>query len=113
MQPIRLKTVKIISQLLKPFVSEGVVLVSEEQAIISNLKYLAEKGELIPPVMPKLIDQAQAAEMLSLSLSNFKKIEREGGFPFCRKMVGSSVRYRNTDITAFILAENTLQNDEE
>lgn len=104
MQPIRLKTVKIISQLLKPLVSEDVVLVSEEQAIISNLKHLAEKGELVPPVIPKLIDQRQAAEMLGLSLSNFKKIEREGGFPFKRKRVGSSVRYRNTDITTFILA---------
>ena len=43
--------------------------------------------------------------MLALSLSNFKKQEKDGVFSFKRKMVGSSVRYRNTDIIKYILAK--------
>lgn len=42
--------------------------------------------------------------MLGISHSNFKKLEAEGAFPFKRRMVGSAVRYKNTDILDFILA---------
>ena len=48
----------------------------------------------------------EAASMLGIGLSNFKKLESEGRFPFKRKMVGSSVRYRNTDVYQFICAED-------
>ena len=46
------------------------------------------------------------ADMLGISLSNFKKLEAEGAFPFKRRMVGSAVRYRNTDIVKFILSDS-------
>jgi len=45
-------------------------------------------------MMPKLIDRTEAATMLGLGLSNFKKLENEHAFPFQRKMIGSSIRYR-------------------
>jgi predicted DNA-binding transcriptional regulator AlpA len=77
--------------------------VAEEKLIISNLKYLAEKGELKPVVVPKLIDQKEAAEMLGIGHSSFKKLEASSKFPFKRKMVGSAVRYRNTDVIDYIL----------
>ena len=44
--------------------------------------------------------------MLGISLANFKRLEREGYFPFKRKMVGTSVRYRNTDLTRYILSHD-------
>ena len=100
---LRMKTVKLISRLLKPLTEEGILLVSEEQCIISNLKTLSTKNTLSPAVAPKLVDQKAAAEMLCLGLSNFKKLEKENAFPFARKMVGSSVRYRNTDIINYIM----------
>ena len=103
---IRPKTVKLIGTLLRPWVEEGVVSIAEQKEIISNLKHLAEKGELSPVVVPKLVDMREAADMLSVGLSNFKKNEREGGFSFKRKMVGSSVRYRNSDILTFIMQED-------
>lgn len=99
-----MKTVKLVSKILKPWVDEGVIGVVEEREIIANLRHLAERGEVQPVVIPKLIDQREAAEMLGVSLANFKKLEREGAFSFSRRMVGSSVRYRNTDIIRFILA---------
>jgi len=104
---LRQRTVKLIGRIIKPLVDEGLIFVSEEQKIISNLKHLANKGELMPVIIPKLIDQKEAAEMLGLGYSNFKKLERENAFPFSRRMVGSSVRYRNTDIIEYIMADNS------
>jgi len=104
---LRQRTVKLIGRIIKPLVDEGLIFVSEEQKIISNLKHLANKGELMPVIIPKLIDQKESAEMLGLGYSNFKKLERENAFPFSRRMVGSSVRYRNTDIIEYIMADNS------
>ena len=61
-----------------------------------------EHGTLKPAIVPKLIDQKSAAELLGIGLSNFKRLEAEGAFSFKRKMVGSSVRYRNTDVIDYI-----------
>jgi len=52
--------------------------------------------------------------MLGIGYSNFKKLEAEGAFPFQRKMVGSSVRYRNIDVIDYIcsapeVSESTLE----
>ena len=102
---LRLRTVKLINSLIHPLVTEGVVRVNEEQLIASNLKRLATHGEPRPPISPKLIHQREAAEMLGLGLSNFKKLEKENAFPFKRRMVGSSVRYRNLDVLRYIMME--------
>ena len=104
---LRLKTVKLITRIMKPLVEEGIILVSEEQIVNANLKHLANKGRLMPAVVPKLIKQREAAEMLGLGYSNFKKLEKEKAFPFHRRMVGSSVRYRNTDIIEYIMVDNS------
>ena len=104
---LRLKTVKLITRIMKPLVEEGIILVSEEQVVISNLRNLANKGRLMPLVVPKLINQREAAEMLGLGYSNFKKLEKEKAFPFKRRMVGSSVRYRNVDIVEYIMLDNS------
>ena len=103
---IRPRTVKLLAKFIRPLTDEGVILNSEEKTILSNLKHLAEKGELLPAVIPKLIDQKQAAEMLGIGHSNFKKLEAEDAFPFKRRMVGSSVRYKNTDVIKFIMADD-------
>ena len=104
---LRPRTVKLIARIMKPLVDEGVILVSEEQFVSANLKNLANKGRLMPAVVPKLIKQREAAEMLGLGYSNFKKLEKEKAFPFNRRMVGSSVRYRNIDIVEYIMTENS------
>ena len=109
-QTIRPKTIKLISRILKPFVDESVIMVSEEQEILKNLRHLAEKGNLPPTVVPKLIDQREVSEMLGIGYSNFKKLEKAGHFPFKRKMIGAAIRYRNTDIIDFILLKDTEEN---
>ena len=103
---LRPRTVKLIARIMRPLVDEGLILVSEEQAITANLMHLANKGGLMPSVVPKLIDQREASEMLGLGYSNFKKLEKENAFPFSRRMVGSAVRYRNIDIIEYIMANS-------
>lgn len=105
-QAIRPKTVSLVAKMLRPWVDEGVVTVAESREIISNLRYLADKGTAMPTMVPKLLTQDEAAEMLGIGKSNFKKIEAEGKLPIRRKMVGTSVRYRNTDILQFMLADD-------
>jgi hypothetical protein len=103
---IRPRTVKLLAKFIKPLTEEGIVSKMEEIEILSNLKQLAEKGSLKPAIAPKLIHQKEAAEMLGIGLSNFKKLETEGVFIFKRRMIGSAVRYRNTDIINFIMSED-------
>lgn len=102
--PVRYTTVKLIGRLLQPLSESGLISVPELNNIMSNLRHLSQKGELVPDVLPKLIDQREAGEMLGIGLSNFKNIERAGGFPFKRRRIGTAVRYLNTDIIHYILA---------
>lgn len=105
-QPIRSKCVKLIARVIKPFVDEGVITVAEEGEVLANLRHLAAKGTLKPMVPPKLIGQQEAAEMMSISVAAFKKLERKGVFPFNRRMVGGSIRYRNYDVIDYVLGED-------
>ena len=107
---VKPRTVKLIARFIRPLCEEGFLSVPEMNEILGNLKNLAAKGEMLPAVQPKLVDQAEAAEMLGISLANYKKMEREGRIPIPRKMVGSSVRYRNTDIIRYILSSEVEDN---
>jgi excisionase family DNA binding protein len=109
--PIRPKTVKLIGILLRPWVEEGIVSTAEVRELISNLKHLSERGILIPPVQPRLLCQEEAAAMLGISKSNFRKMDSEGKLPINRRMVGTSVRYRSTDIMQFILSDDEEMED--
>lgn len=99
---ITANTVRLIRRILRPIAEEGMIPLPEYNEMVSQLTSLAEHGTLKPVIVPKLIDQKEAAEMLGISHSNFKKLEAEGAFPFPRKMVGSAVRYRNTEIVDYI-----------
>ena len=112
MNNIRLKTVKLLGRIMQPLAEEGVISVPEMNQILSNLKHLANKGELLPPVQPRLIDQREASEMLGISLANFKKLEKEGAFCFQRRPLGAAVRYRLLDVITFIMAKDSDVNAE-
>lgn len=101
---IRSCTVTLIGKILKPWSDSGIITVPEKREILSNLKYLSAHNELIPVVIPKLLDQAEVAEMLGVSLANFKKLEKK--LPFKRKMIGHAVRYRSNDVVRYIFAED-------
>ena len=109
---IKIKSVKLIARFLRIMSDEDLITVPEMNTILAELKHLAVHGENMPPIMPKLIRQAEAAEMLGISLANFKKIEREGNLPFKRRKIGGAVRYRNTDIIRFIMSEDTTKDND-
>ena len=102
--PVRYSTVKFIGRLLQPIAESGVISFPELNNIMGNLRHLAKKGELLPGVEPRLLKPQEAAHMLEVSYSSFRNLERDGHFPFQRRMVGTSVRYLNTDIMKYILA---------
>ena len=102
--PVRFSTVKFVGRLLRPIAETGVISFPELNNIMANLKHLAKKGELLPDMEPRLLKPQEAAQMLGVSYANFRNLERDGRFPFKRKMVGTSVRYFNTDIMKYILA---------
>ena len=99
---ISMNTVRFFKRIMRPVAEEGIISLPEYNEAISQLTCLAEHGVPKPAVTPKLLDQREVAEMLNISHSNFKKLEAEGAFPFKRKMVGSAVRYRNTDVLNYI-----------
>ena len=99
---LRMSSVLLVERVLKPWMDQNVIAPCEYKCIVSNLKWLAEKSEMKPFIMPKLIDMDEAASMLGIGLSLFKKCEREGRFPFKRKMIGTCVKYRNTDLVDYI-----------
>ena len=106
--PIRHQTVIFIGKLLHPLTESNLIPFPEYREIIAQLKHLAAKGEPLPDIVPKLVDMNEAAQMLGVSLANFKKLEPQ--LPFKRKMVGHAVRFRNTDIVRYILADDaTIQ----
>lgn len=101
---ISMQTVRYFKRIMRPIAEDGIIPLPEYHEAISQLTSLAEHGTPKPLVVPKLVDQREAAEMLCISHSNFKKLEAEGAFPFQRKMVGSAVRYRNADIIDYIFS---------
>ena len=100
--PITMNTVRYFKRIMRPLAEDGIIPLPEYNEAISQLTSLAEHGCRKPVILPKLVDQRQAAEMLGIEYSNFKKIEASGAFPFKRKMVGHAIRYRNTDIYDYI-----------
>ena len=102
---ISMATVRMIKRVMRPIAEEGIIPLTEYNEAISQLTSLAEHGKPKPVIIPRLVDMREASEILGIGLSNFKKLEGENAFPFKRKMVGTSVRYRNTDLYEFLLSE--------
>ena len=102
---INISTVKLIKRFLLILVDTHIIGNGECNEIITQLRYISEKSEYKPDIKPKLLTQTEVSEILGLSLSNFKKLEKQGAFPFKRKLVGSSVRYRNISVFEYINQE--------
>lgn len=108
---ISMETVRMFRRIMRPIAETGIIPLAEYNECISQLTSLAEHGHLKPFIIPHLIDQKSAAELLGIGLSNFKRLEAEGAFSFKRKLVGSSVRYRNTDVIDYICSNNEQLTD--
>ena len=99
---LRMKTVQLVKGLLKPLMTSSVIDFHEYQTIAATVTDLAKNGKPAPSVELRLLNQQEVADLLGIALSNFKKLESEGVFPFKRVMIQKSVRYRSTDIDEYI-----------
>ena len=104
LQSIRPVTARLVARLLAPLIDSGTVTPTEFDAITICIKNLSHAKA--PPTPLKLLTGQEAAEMLGISFSQFRALEKEGAFPFKRKMVGNkTVRYRNLDIIRYMMSE--------
>ena len=112
-QKLRPQTARLACRLLEPLMDSGVVTAGELTIIRKNLTALAKTGELAPVIAPKLITPQEAAEMLSISYSQFRMLEKEGDFPFRRRMIGGkTVRYLSTEIYDYLVVGSIAKNSE-
>ena len=79
--PIRHQTVVLIGKLLHPLTESNLIPFPEYREIIAQLKHLADKGTPLPTVIPKLVDQTEAATMLGPTLNGLsgKAISHSSG----------------------------------
>ena len=113
-QVLRRQTVRLTCRLLAPLLDSGLVTATEYSIIQRNLNSLVKNGELQPAMPVKLITPQEAAEMLAISYSQFRALEKEGIFPFQRKLIGGkTVRFRNLDVINYIMEENQIPKKEE
>ena len=102
-RPIRPATARLTARLLAPLLDSGLV-TADELAAIRNALTALTKADPTPPVAPKLIRPQEAAELLSVSYSQFRALEKEGAFPFKRRMVGNkTVRYLNVEVISYMI----------
>ena len=112
-QRLRLQTVQLTCRLLAPLMDSGLVMARELTIIRKSLTSLAKTGEPAPVVAPKLLTPQEAAEMLAISYSQFRALEKEGAFPFRRRMIGNkTVRYLNTDLIDYLVIGSIAKTSE-
>ena len=96
-------TAKLISRLASVLLDSGSLTQCEYDVIKRNLNSLAKTGELALPIESKMLTPQEVAELLAISYSQFRALEKENVFPFKRVMIGSkTVRYRNSDVIKYI-----------
>lgn len=111
---LRPQTARLVCRLAAALLDSGTVTVEELNLIKKHLNSLVKIGELAPAIAPKLLTPQEAAEILAISYSQFRALEKEGAFPFRRKLVGNkTVRYRNTDIYDYINAPDIQEKQTE
>ena len=105
------RTVKLLQRLMQPWIEIGYISNLEANHIVSNLNNLIKHNELIPAIAPRLLSQPEVADMLGLSLSNFKTLEKNNAFPFKRKTIGGSVRYSNLSVIEYIMSTEDMNTE--
>lgn len=111
---LRPQTARLVCRLASVLLDSGTITGEEYNIISRNLHALAKTGELAPAITPRLLTPQEAAEILAISYSQFRNLEREGVFPFHRKCVGNkTVRYRNIDIFDYVNYSDTTEKQTE
>ena len=99
-------TANLIAGHLRLWRQHGLISADEKDTIIANIRHLQKQGTILQDIPPRLITMEDVAEMLNISVGMFKKSEKNGEFPFRRRMIGTSVRYLNLDVIRYMLNDN-------
>lgn len=109
---LRPQTVRLVCRLLAVLLDSGTVSSGEYDFVRKHLIALSKTGEIAPVIHPKLIKGQEAAAMLNVSYSQFRQLEKEGAFPFKRRMVGNkTVRFLNRDLVDYMLVGSIAAED--
>lgn len=106
MNKIQNSTLRSVSRFLKILTDSDVVTVQEMNYINLNLKHLREKDTFAPVVANRLIDRKELCSILSLSVSNLKRLEKSGEIDIPILRISSTLRYRLYDVHQFIESNN-------
>lgn len=110
---LRPQTARLMCRLASVLLDSGTITIEELNLIKKHLNSLVKTGELAPAIAPKLLTPQEASELLAISYSQFRALEKEGAFPFRRKLIGNkTVRYRNTDIYDYINAAGIKEEEQ-
>ena len=98
----RESTARFLRRLHTPLLEQGVMTRDEFDFMHTYLSSIAKKG--IPPsvITPKMIRAPEVAKLLDISYAEFRKLDKEGFFPFKRRNIGKSVRYFYPDVVKYM-----------
>lgn len=97
-------TVKFLRRILSPLLEVGVISRDEFDLLFAYISSLAQKGVPPEPISRKMLTGKEVAELLSISYSEFRKLESAGVFPFRRRNIGKNVRFLNTEILDYMIS---------
>ena len=88
---LRPVTAKLVARIVAPLVDAGLVTSHEYHTITASLNHVARHGTPLPAVQRRLVRPQETAELLGISYSELRKIEKT--LPIRRRTIGKSVRY--------------------
>jgi predicted DNA-binding transcriptional regulator AlpA len=101
-ETFRESTARLLRRIHTPLLEHGVISRDEFELMHTYISSLVKRGTPPPTVTPKLIRAPEVAELLDISYAEFRKLDKEGFFPFKRRSIGKSVRYFYPDIVKYM-----------
>ena len=95
-------TVKLLRRILSPLLEYGLISRDEFDLLFAYISSLAQKGVPPEPIPRKMLTGKEVAELLSISYSEFRKLESAGEFSFRRRNIGKNVRYYYPEIVEYM-----------
>ena len=103
---IRPATACLVGKILKPLTESNLITLNEHREIIAQLRSLANTGATVPLSIPRLLTTEETAAKLGIGVSNLKKLLKEERIPLKKKYIGTSVRFRSTEVERYILSDD-------
>ena len=104
---LRPVTAKLVARIILPLIDTGLVNIYEYHTITATLNHIARHGSPLPAVQRRLIKPQETAELLGISYSELRKIDKT--LPIRRRTIGKSVRYYLPEVVTLMESEALMQ----